>query len=285
MELFFQSDYCKIYTYQIDDLYVGVRIEVEVVGTNSNEATDREKIAFCITDTPSFDQIRKHKTTEDILYQLAKCKDFAVRIAKCFFVGKVNKPLERDLEEGLIDEFERDLILLHGEFYENIWKIISNKWKKLKSLMAKTFSDFYFDSELQLMEAIVHEHLTEPFINFTTAGYKEYSPHRHKTMWNLQLKSNRKGLTDKEEEKLKKITRERANNKGEINKWTARFLECCKILAEKDNYIETHLSIYKSITNGICAYNQKMHCNPSLSKHRNPSHAWVSGRVKWLNNS
>jgi hypothetical protein len=286
MKLFCQTSYCDIYLNE-DNFLEPFRMEYTTVGSNSNTATDREKIAYYISSTPDVYQLDKYKIpiTEDILYQLADCRNYAVRIAKCFFFDKVNKPLERDLEEGLIDEFERDLSLLNGEFYENIWKIISNKWKKIKPLMAKTFDDFSFNSELQLMERIIDEHLTEPFINFTTAGYKEYSPHRHKTMWKLRLKSTKEELTDKEQKKLKQITKERANTKGEINKWTGRFLGACMILAEKDTYIAAHLSIYTELVKAKDAYHLKMHCNPLLSSHRAPSHSWANGRIKPLNNS
>ena len=286
MKLFCQTPYCDIYLNE-DNFLEPFRMEYTTVGSNSNTATDREKIAYYIASTPDVCQLYKYKIpiTEDILYQLTGCKNYAVMIAKCFFFDKVNKPLAWDLEEGLIDEFERDLCLLNGEFYENLWKIISNKWKKIKPLMAKTFDDFSFNSELQLMKRIIDEHLTEPFINFTTAKYKEYSPHRHKLMHKLSLKSIETELTDKEQKTLKKITKERANSKGEINKWTGRFLGACMILAEKDTYIAAHLSIYTELVKAIYAYNLKRHCNPSLSSHRATSHSWVNGRINQLNNS
>lgn len=287
MYQFHKGDYCIIYTDSPESL-VGFRIHWTLIGDDSDMATDREKIARYICNTPYFCEYfykSKIHPTEDILLQLALCKDLAVRIAQCFLEGKINKPLARDIEEGFINEFQRDEILLISEFYQNYWKILNTKWNKIKKIMKEKFDDFSFTSEIELIKIIIDEHLSEPFTNYTTSKYKDYSPYRQKTMWKLSSKSSMSDLSDTERKKLCKLTREHRNNRGEINKWTGRFLGACQVLAEKDSYIATHLVIHNALVRGKSQLRLKVHSDPSLSGERVHAHRWINGKVEWLNNS
>jgi len=287
MYQFHKMDYCIIYTDSPESL-VSFRIHWTLIGDDSVMSTDREKIARYICNTPHFSEYfckNKIHPTEDILLQLALSKDLAIRIAQCFLEGKVNKPLARDIEEEFIDELQRDEILLLSEFYQNYWKILNTKWNKIKKIMKEKFDDFSFTSEIELIKKIIDEHLSEPFINYTTSKYKAYSPYHQKTMWKFSSKGSMSDLSNKDRRKLCELTREHGNNRGEINKWTGRFLDVCQVLAEKDSYIATHLTIHKALVKGQSQFRLKVHCNPSLSSERMRSHAWINGEVKWLNNS
>ncbi len=258
----------------------GLKFEWKMIGSNHPNASDREKIAYYISATPELS--KKLLITNDVLREWIDNKDFIVRVAKCFLAGKDNpeNPLFKDLEEGLIDEYIHDCVWLRTELLDNCWKMLNVKWNKIEKILKYLWNDFPFKNPLDLMKQIIDDEYTYPFINWTTAKFKERSPRRNKEMWKLLSKQCTSTLTDREHKKLEYLLKEHRNS----NSWCSRFLNICGLLGDNgDIYLKTHVKIHNQICDGIAKLNFKSECDPKLKQYRTLNHSWQSGRVIMLN--
>jgi hypothetical protein len=286
MEEYIKGHYSAIYYEVLDEfddmLNVGFEQTWEKIGSNDSSSSDRERIARYICDTPDLTKADYSdvENIKDIHIEWLKCKDFAVRIAKCFLAGRGNpeNPILKDLEEALIDEWMHDAVWLCTDYYENYWKLISIKWRRIKAAFDANWVNYPFTSPYELMLRIVDENLTDPFTHWTSQKFKQFSQCRDKQMYKLLRKSYRSSLDNKEQKQLDKLLAEHSPNT-----WTGR-LDClCRLLADKgDYYIATRMRIRDEICDGKAKQNLKTHCDPKLNRYRTPSHSWINGRRERL---
>jgi hypothetical protein len=109
----------------------------ESAGKNSTSATNKEKIAFYISNLPSTDwtiDLNFAQTCEWIIH-----RTLAIRIAKCFLdeVSQPDDPLIWELNEGTIDEYQLKYYRLLCNRLKNLWTLITRYEKKIKQVLAK----------------------------------------------------------------------------------------------------------------------------------------------------
>lgn len=128
------------------------------VGSDSQDASDRERIAKFIFELPSNDFWQGDLKTFDQIWEWFGWRDRAIDIAKCFLAGCGNpdNPLLKELKAGLIDEETYKDIRLDAELFENWWKLVQINEQAIKAELEKVKSWGYpFNSSRELVAEMI----------------------------------------------------------------------------------------------------------------------------------
>jgi hypothetical protein len=118
----------------VNSLEMNSRIKInfcvfwEPVGSNCKSSFDKQRIAHFISELPSEGFLCELKSTDQLAMWVYK-KRFAIQLAKCWLAGQTapDNPLTKDLEEGLIDQWQSDYIWLQTSYYEQLWKLLQQR--------------------------------------------------------------------------------------------------------------------------------------------------------------
>lgn len=264
-----ETSYCR---WVFDETKPKGSFHCESVGKNSPSATDKERIAFYISSLPSDDwtiDINFAQVCEWIIH-----RTWAIRIAKCFLAGynQRDNTLDCELNEGRIDEYQRDLTWLVSDKYENLWKLITRKEKKIKTALIKT-GEYPFTDSCELFQEIIKALIESNFLKCFQRNYIN-RPREIKSLTNLSRHQlNGKDLSQIQEEKLNNLTKKYRPQ----NPWYERLIQVSTNLAESDDIIRAHMQIEKALNDALLAMEQKAQCNPNLSQHAEKNYAWRRG--------
>lgn len=272
--------YC-IYCYKPsvgEHISIHLEFSQKTIGDYSSQTQKEQMVFFISRDLPS-NYLFDEADTIDQIIKWMEWRNDNIYIAMCLLAGnkQTDNPLERDLEEGLIDEFTHDYIWLHADLFDNLWKLIFLKWKKIKDLFSFIEKEdneyqFPFKNSLELMKEILRETNDGKFLNYLKPHYVERMSER-KRIATLSRKKRRGKLSFGEIEKLSKLI---DRHTPEEPFWLSNVLIAAKVLAEKDLFIRTRLRIHEEIMDGLDAMDQKAACNPKFN-FCGKSEEWVKG--------
>ncbi len=272
-----RSNSCQVMGYEtkIGNLHKRqYKFHWETVGGNSLSATDREQIAFHISRLPSSEWL--DAANFDQICEWILCHDFAVRLAKCFLLGyqQPDNPLVRELEEGIIDQYEHDYIWLISDRYNNFWNLILRKEKKIKTALSKNKKWGYpFENRREFFQEIVKAYIEGNFLKCFEQNY-EHKPREYKELiTSCRQKLNGQDIPEPKTKKLNKLAKKYMPS----NVWNERLIEILTILAQHDSLIKAHMEINKTLTNALLALEQKACCDPTLKDHAPRFYAWRRG--------
>lgn len=250
---------------------VYIRVFWDTVGNDSPTATDRERIARFISTLPDFFRVLEEKITIDTLQAWIVAKDAAVQIARCFLAGRSqpDNPLLRDLEDGLIDQYLHDYWWLESDLYENLWKLVSLRERKIKAVLAKIWG-YPFTSSRDLMQQIIQEDLEGEFCQIFKPRYS-YKSSEIQKIAKLKRKLHRNELSDTEQKQMWHLI----DRHAPYPMWCDRVVSVCKSsVVRGDTFIQTRMRIHGEIIDGLCKMQIRAECTPSLRHHRPRSHTW-----------
>jgi len=244
----------------------------EPIGSNSQSSSDKERIAYFISKLPSEYFLHEIEHTDQLAYWVYK-KRFAIRLAKCWVSGHTapDNPLIKDLEQGLIDQWQSDYIWLQTSHYEQLWKLLQQRGRKIIKSLKKKWN-YPFNLEREFMQEL----LKESFDN-------EYSPllQDRYIQKNSDIKKlgtlARKGILTTAE--LERVTALRRQLGGETV-LLDQLVEVCCCLGKKDPWIRSHLKIMKAYDDAEGAMLQASACDPKLREHgHGQSFACIDGKI------
>jgi len=250
-------------------------ISWEPVGEDSPEASDRERIANFISELPDESFVEESSHIHQ-LYAWMGWKNNCISIAKCFLVGRGSpeNPLLRALEEGQIDQYYHDQCWLSVHLYENLWKLLSLKEKRIRAAFRKQEWDFI--SPRIVLEQILANEINGEFSVVLKPRHEENAKELKK-LAKLQNQSHKGfGLKEADEEERKRLVEKYSSQPKNI--WLDRVLAIAATLAEKDALIRTHLEIHHAVIRGITKLELDAACKPHLKQHGQVSSTWRNGQ-------
>ncbi|MBD2014333.1 hypothetical protein H6F96_10150 [Microcoleus sp. FACHB-53] len=241
------------------------------VVNNAPEASDRERIAKFISELPNANFIQD-LTQLDQIYRWAEWKNECIWIAKCFMAGRgsVDNPLLRPLEEGEIDQYYHDSCWLTVDFYENLWKLIHLKDRRIKAAFNKL--EWSFESPRQLLEEIIASEINGEFSNILKPRY-EHHVKELKKLAKLAHRSYKGFLSQKDRTELARLKEKHS----QPNTWLTRLIDVSRGLAETDEFFQVRVAIHDEIMRGICKLQQDAACKPELRRQGQISEIWIDG--------
>lgn len=244
------------------------------VGSNSPEASDKEKIAKFISELPNSSFVEDF-THLDQIYHWMEWKDTCIWISKCFMAGhrsSVDNPLLRSLEEGEIDQYYHDSCWLSVDLYENLWKLIHLKDRRIKAAFNKLGWGWSFESPRELLEEIIATEINGEFSNILKPRYERHVKELKK-LAKLAHRSYKGFLTQKDRTELSRLKEKHS----QPNIWLTRLIDVSRLLAETDEFIRVRVGIHDEIMRGICKLQQDAACKPELRRHGQISEIWIDG--------
>jgi hypothetical protein len=147
----------------VNSLEMNSRIKInfcvfwEPVGSNCKSSSDKQRIAHFVSELPSEGFLHELKSTDQLAIWVYK-KTFAIQFAKCWVAGDTtpDNPLIKDLEEGVIDQWESDYIWEEVGYYEQIWKLLRQRDRKIIKRLKQDFK-CPFKSKRELLQEILRE--------------------------------------------------------------------------------------------------------------------------------
>ena len=270
---FIRSNSCRVTGHEIEkgNFYKwNYNFQWETIGDNSSSASDKEQIAFYISRLPSSDWL--DGASFDQICEWMMCHDFAIRLAKCFLYQQPDNPLARELEEGIIDQYEHDYIWLISDRYNNFWNLILRKEKKIKTALSKNWG-YPFQNRKEFFQEIVRAYIEGNFTKCFEQNY-EHKPREYKALITAsRQQANGQDIPESKAKKLNKL----AKKYIPLNVWNERLIEISTVLAERDSLIKAHLAINKTLTDALLALEQKACCDPTLKDHAPRFYAWRRG--------
>lgn len=246
----------------------------ESVGSNSPEASDKEKIAKFISELPNASFLQDLIQLDQI-YHWLQWKNECIWIAKCFLAGhrsSVDNPLLRSLEEGEIDQYYHDSCWLSVDLYENLWKLINLKNRRIKAAFNKLGWERSFESPRQLLEEIIASEINGEFSNILKHRY-EHHIKELKRLAKLAHRSYKGFLCKKEAAELIRLK----EKYSQPNVWLTRLIDVSRLLGEIDEFIRVRVAVHDEILRGICRLQQDAACKPELRQHGQISELWIDG--------
>lgn len=220
------------------------------VGSDSADASDRERIAWFISDLPGQYFWQGYLKTMDLMMEWTWWKDRAIDIAKCFLVGRNNSdnPLLNERKAGLLDEEMYKYIRYEADLYENLWQLIQLNEQPIKAELEKVKRWGYpFASSRELVEEIIRADLDGEFSNCLKERYI-YNPRINRKIATLKRKDHREGLSEAERQELLTLIEQNAP----YPIWYDRVISVAEYLAEQGNQcIKQHLEINSEIINRL----------------------------------
>lgn len=226
------------------------QVQWNQVGSNSQDASERERIARFISNLPNEDFWLGDLKTLDLMMEWIRWKDRAIDIARYFLAGHDNpdNPLQREFKAGLIDEEKYKYIRSEAHLYENWWQLVQLNEQQIKAVLEKIKSWGYpFDSSRELVEEIIRADLEGEFSNCLKTRYV-YDSKEIKQIAVLKRKHHRGELSETEWQELLKLIDQNAP----YPIWYDRVISVAEVLAERGNTcIEKHLEINSKIINRL----------------------------------
>ena len=248
------------------------RVHWTPVGSGSQDASDRERIARFISELPSNDFWQADLKTFDQIMEWFDWRDRAIDIAKCFLAGRDNpdNPLRKELKTGLIDEETYKDIRLDAELFENWWKLVQPNEQAIKAELEKVKSWGYpFNSSRELVEEMIREDLEGEFAN-CLKPYYAYNSRIMRLIAQLKHKHCTGELGGAESQDLFKLI----DQNVPLPIWYDRVISVSQILVEQGNTcIKEHLVINGKIINRLARRQYQRERSQSTSQ------TWHKGRV------
>ena len=250
------------------------------IGDDSPKASDKMQIAWFISNKlPNQEFVEDFKTL-DQLYAWMEWKNSFIWVAKCFLAGhsSPDNPLLRPLEEGEIDQYYHDFCWLTVDLYENLWKLISLKTRRIRAIFNK--QGWALDSPRQLLEEIIASGINGEFSNFLKPRYERNAKELTKIA-KLARRTYIGFLPQKDREELVRLKEKHS----QPNVWLKRLIDVSRLLGEKDEFISVRVAIHDEIMKGICNLQINASCKPEWRQHGQLSEIWTDGVKKLgLNN-
>jgi hypothetical protein len=246
----------------------------EPVGDDSPEASDKMQIAWFISnELPNREFVKDFKTL-DQLYEWMEWKNNCIWIAKCFVAGhgSPDNPLLRPLEEGEIDQYYHDFCWLTVDLYENLWKLINLKTRRIKAAFNKQGWVWPFESPRQLLEEIIATDINGEFSNILKPRY-ERNVKELKRLAKLAHRSYKGFLAPKDRTELARLKEKHS----QPNVWLKRLLDVSRLLGETDEFIRVRVAIHDEILRGVCKLELDAACQPEWRRHGQISELWIDG--------
>lgn len=199
-------------------------------------------------------------------------KNNCISTAKCFLAGRSSpeNPLLRSLEEGQVDQYYHDQCWLSVELYENLWKLLNVKEKRIKAAFKKQGWDF--NSPRIALEQILANEINGEF-SVILKPYHEQNAKELRRIAKLQNHAHKGfGLRKADEEERKRLVEKYSSEPQNI--YLDRVLASAATLAEKDALIRTHLEIHHAVMRGITKLHLDAACKPHLKQHGQTSFTW-----------
>ena len=244
------------------------------VGDDSPEASDRVRIANFISELPNKSLIAEF-THLDQLYHWMSWKNNCISIAKCFLAGHKTpeNPLLRALEEAEIDQYYHDQCWLTTDLYENLWKLLSLKEKRIKAAFKKQGWDF--SCPRIVLEQILASEINGEF-SVILKPHHEENAKELKKIAKLQHRAHKGfGLGTEENKELRRLTQKYSE---EPNILLDRLLRVAAALSKQDGFISTRLVVHRALMQGIARLKLDAGCKPQLKQHGQISSTWIDGQ-------
>jgi polyhydroxyalkanoate synthesis regulator phasin len=262
----------------VNSLEMNSRIKInfcvfwEPVGSNCKSSFDKQRIAHFISELPSEGFLCELKSTDQLAMWVYK-KRFAIQLAKCWVAGQTapDNPLTKDLEEGLIDQWESDYIWLQTSYYEQLWKLIQQRGRKIIKYLKKK-GNYPFNLEREFMEEL----LKESFDNEYSLLLQDRYIQKNSDIKKLGTLARKGILTTAELERVTALRRQLGGETVLLD----QLVEVCCCLGKKDPWIRSHLKIMKAYDDAQGAMLQASACDPKLREHgHGQSFACIDGKI------
>ena len=238
------------------------------IGELTPTSSDKLKIANFIANLPSSDYL-ENRLTFDQVGEALGLRDRAVRVARCFVAGHdaPDNPMFREVEDGIISQIEADQIWLHSDLFENLWKLLTAKERKIKTVLERNYG-FPFDNVRELLEEIIRHDFDWQFaLTFRDAKITANQMHCYRK---IAIKKN---PSDKEREAQWKLR----DKLGASPIWLERLVNVLEALSERDKLIATRFSIHQTLTSGLSKLPFQASCNPETRYLVSQTKQWSNG--------
>ncbi len=194
-----------------------------------------------------------------LVWRLVDMRDYAIRLGKCFFEEQTKyDPLLKDLENGLINEYDYDCIWLESESIKVFFYLLGNYYQEIKEILLKNCDEYPFESMIDLFCKTIKERFNQLFSLYL----KEKHVVNQNKLRQIALASMKDYQGKLTEEELKEL--ERLSKKHTVSSpWETRVIEAVETLykqglVEIGSYIKQDQDInyklntkqYKSSFNG-----------------------------------
>lgn len=244
----------------------------EPIGSNSKSDSDKKRIAYFISELPSGSFLHELKDIDQLKIWVYK-KTFAIQLAQCWLAGHTtpDNPLIKDLEEGLIDQWESDHIWLQVSYYEQIWKLVQQRGRKIIKSLEQSFK-FQSKSERELLQELLREAFDNEYSLLLTDRHIE----KNSNIKELGTLARKDTLTTAEHERLTALRRQLGGQTVLLD----QLVQVCRCLGKKDPWIRSWLKIMKAYDDAEGAMLQASACDPKLREHgHGRSFACIDGRI------
>jgi hypothetical protein len=183
------------------------RVHWTSVGSGSQDASDRDRIAKFISELPSNGFWQGDLKTFDQIMEWLGWRDRAIDIANYFSAGRGNSDnsLLKELKAGLIDEETYQDIRLDAALFDNWWKLVHLNEQTIKAELEKVKSWGYpFNSSRELVEEMIREDLEGEFVN-CLKPYYAYNSRIMRLIAQLKRKHCRGELGEAESQEMLKL--------------------------------------------------------------------------------
>ena len=199
-------------------------------------------------------------------------KIFVIQVAEIIKDNK-GQIIAEQLEEGLIDQIEYDVIWAEGQVWRNIWELIHKKWSIISRYLTQYFNCPFTIPE-QLFQEIIAIRFNGGFDGYSQSHYQQ----NYKEIWKFStLRQKRyQGFGCLEELEIKKL--DSLTKKYLIrNPWLESVLEILpEIIKETDDSVlKTHLEVHHYWANAIDKLISKGCSDPRNQKLFNTT--WIDG--------
>ncbi len=233
----------------------------EPLGSDAPEASDKLRLIRFLTKLPDEAFLQEMKTL-DQLFQWVGFKNECIDIARCWLAGHgfPDNPLARYLMEGdVCGKHYHDRTWLTADMYDNLWKLLNQRQKKLKSAFVKQDWGYPFESPRAFLEEIMGCGVDSEFCVYLKHQHSSNTRENRK-LATLGRKNIKNTASSKEIKELDALV----SKHGQSNIWLHRLVTISEILAEHDSFIKTRLAVHKAFLDGIIALQQEATCNPQL---------------------
>lgn len=256
---------------------ISFQVHWNKVGSDSQDASDRERIARFISNLPSQGSRKGGLRSLAHIQEWVIWKDHAIDIARYFLVGRGQSddlPL-KELKDGLIDKFSYDYLWTEVDVYENLWELLHQSGETIGVVCRRNW-DYPFKSNLELMQEIIREDLEGEFSLRLGRRYMYVSSQIGKIA-KLKRKDCKGGLSNIEQKTLYRLI----DQHSAFPTWLNRVLLVSEALAAKgDSTIQKHLATRSKNIDALSKLQIKRDCDPSLKTHKRRTHTWNNGILK-----
>ena len=239
-----------------------------------NSFDEEERIAHWLSNNFPGNPHELQLFTIDLIKAWVTHKDCVIRIAHFFLSNSGEEKLREELEAGLINNMERDLIWAEGKLWRNLWDLISVRWDAIAEGLALYYNCSFTEPE-QLFKEIIGIDLKNQFDKFLQSRCVINSKEVKKL--HVLKRKSRKGF-GKLKDSEKKYLQSHKDSRTIKNPWCENLMELLSYLAHlnDDPILIAHAQIHNKWVDTIDKLYAKACSDPNNQEIYNST--WIDGK-------